>query len=104
MESKKRGDITPDKGGFEAWWDHTHMTVDWIEKPFFRKDVVLSWARQAWQAAKQEDAEKLATAIEALGSLVFHCQDYGVEQESLVMLMEVEKARKAIAKIKGEGE
>lgn len=34
---------------------------------------------------------------EALGDLVFHCEDYGLKEESLAILMACEKAMEALA-------
>jgi len=45
------------------------------------------------------DKEKVKLLKEALTDLLFHFQDYGMESESLVLLMEVEKSWKVLRSI-----
>jgi len=45
---------------------------------------------------KQDLEDKLAKAVEACNDLLFHCEDYGVKEESLAILMACEKTRKTL--------
>lgn len=53
---------------------------------------------QAWEEeiARLKEANKVLR--EAVGSLIHHCRDYALTEESFVIAMEVDKALDAIAK------
>ncbi len=43
---------------------------------------------------------KIDKLVEALGSLIFHCDDFNTQAESFALAMELEKARQALREIK----
>lgn len=55
-----------------------------------------------YQKIIEQKDKKIERYRKTLKELIFHCEDYGVKEESFAILMTVEKARQVLSEVESE--
>lgn len=100
---------------YESAWNHQQKKIEGLELQIMErvsehretktkllkvKANLANWNHAVESRKKIQDLEaKLEKAVEACNDLLFHCEDYGVKEESLAILMACEKASKTLEEL-----